>query len=127
MTVTASLTTPTGTSTAQDSAEVRDSATTDPVLTGVSSSPPLIVQGDNGIGTVTIDCEAEADTVVSLASSDQAKVGVPATVTIPQGRLSATFTITTDVNAFGDFDSTITATLNGVPQQHTVTVIDNTT
>jgi hypothetical protein len=65
-----------------------------PVLT-VSVSPGSISEnGGTATGTVTRSQTDQGDLVVTLTSSDLTEATVPATVTIPDGAFSATFTIT---------------------------------
>jgi uncharacterized membrane protein len=73
-------------------------------------APNPVTAGSSAIGTVKIDCDAHAGgSTVSLSSSNE-NVGVPATVTIPAGQTSATFSVSTTLAAAGQ-SSTITATL----------------
>ncbi len=67
-------------------------------------------------GTVSITEAQAANVVVSLSSSDTAKITVPATVTIPAGQLSATFDVTVVNNSLleGARDAVISATAAGI-------------
>ena len=69
--------------------------------------------GTPALGTVSVTIPAPASgAVVTLASSDPAVASVPATVTIPAGSTSATFTITTQP-VTSTTTVSFTATLNG--------------
>jgi hypothetical protein len=58
-------------------------------------APTAISGGQSLLGQVTIAAASGADTVIDLASALPATVQVPTTVTIPAGKKSATFTVTT--------------------------------
>jgi len=60
----------------------------------LSVNPGGVFGGANATGTVSLNTVQTADTVVSLSSSS-AGVTVPATVTVPAGQLSASFTVST--------------------------------
>jgi hypothetical protein len=89
-----------GTSSANDSARVSSTAP-DPAVANVVISPDSIISGDSATGTVTLDCEAPAGGTVVNLSSDHSGVTVPASVTVPQDQLSATFQINTIATANG--------------------------
>lgn len=117
VTVTASL----GSSEATDSAPVSE---TDPVThaAGLTLNPDTVVDGDGSTGTVTLDCEAPAGgTTVTLASSDP-QVGVPVSVNVPAGQLSAEFPITTQ-EGMPDGPSDISATAGGDTVHATLSVV----
>jgi hypothetical protein len=69
---------------------------------------PLPV-GTVGTGTVTLATAAVTDTSVSLSSSDPVGLPVPASVVVPAGQTSATFSV--QWQAGGVSIATITATL----------------
>jgi hypothetical protein len=79
----------------------------------VSSSPSSLIGGSGTVtGTVYLNENApEGGAVVQLAS-DNASATVPGTVTVQEGRQSATFTISTSAVA-AEVNATITATYNG--------------
>jgi hypothetical protein len=58
-------------------------------------APTAISGGQSVLGQVMIAAASGADTVIDLASALPATVQVPSTVTIPAGKKSATFTVTT--------------------------------
>jgi hypothetical protein len=67
-----------------------------PNLTGFSVNPTSVAGGMPSTGTVTIDSAAPAGGVaVSLSSNLPGSASVPASVTIPTGASSASFTVTT--------------------------------
>ncbi|MFZ4733435.1 MAG: Ig-like domain-containing protein, partial [Pirellulales bacterium] len=80
----------------------------------VSISPGAITETGTATGTVTRSAASGTvgDLVVTLTSSDLTAATVPATVTIPDGAASVTFTITAvdDANADGTQTVTISAT-----------------
>ena len=95
------------------------------------SVPANATEGDGtATGTLTIPSPIGSDLVVSLTSSDPARISVPATVTIPAGQVSATLplTIFDDALLNGPEAVSITASLagynNGVG---TITIHDNET
>jgi len=57
--------------------------------------PSSVTEGAVVSGTVTLSRTFSTDTVLTLTSTDPARLTVPATVTIPAGQLSATFIIST--------------------------------
>ncbi len=67
-----------------------------PTLTGFSVSPTSVPGGTPATGTVTLGSPAPAGGVaVSLSSTLPGSASVPATVTVPAGATSASFTVTT--------------------------------
>jgi hypothetical protein len=84
------------------------------ITSGIKSVtfPSTIAAGSSATGTVTLSTNAPAGgTVVSLSSSSTV-LTVPATVTVPAGTDSTTFTATAGA-VFADLGVTITATANG--------------
>ena len=66
-------------------------------LSSVTKNPSTVVGGSNSTGTATLNGIAPiGGAVVTLQSSNTAAAQVPASVTIPAGLTSATFTITTN-------------------------------
>jgi hypothetical protein len=93
-----------------------------PLPSQLSISPSSVAGGSNTTGTITIDQNAPAGGIsVNLSSSNTDWATVPATVTIPEGKASATFTISTQTVS-GNSVATITASLNQVNVQANVTV-----
>ena len=91
-------------------------------LTSIALAPPQVVGGVNSVGTVTLGSVSVAGgTVIGLTSSDPS-VTVPASVTVPGGATSATFTIaTTPIQQ--TLTSTITASQGTVSKTATLTVL----
>jgi uncharacterized protein DUF4082/Big-like domain-containing protein len=82
-------------------------------VSGVSLSPTSVVGGANSTGTVTLSAAAPTGGVsVALSSSNTAAATVPASVTVPAGSTTATFTVTT-LSVASNTTSVITATLGG--------------
>jgi uncharacterized membrane protein YgcG len=75
------------------------SLTQAPVVAVASVSLPPVVGGQSAVGTLTLTNfpRAAAGAVVTLTSGDPATLQVPATVTVPYGVFSVTFTATTVV------------------------------
>jgi uncharacterized protein (TIGR03437 family) len=67
-----------------------------PGVTGVSLTPASVTAGTSAMGRVTLNVGApQGGALVTLQSSDPAVAQVPASVTVPVGQTSATFTVTT--------------------------------
>jgi PKD repeat protein len=91
-------------------------------LVAATLSPTSVVGGSPSTGTVTIDGAAPSGgLVVALASSNGPVASVPATVTVPQGATSATFTVATTPVVVST-PSTISATYGAVTRTTTLTV-----
>lgn len=60
------------------------------------SLPSIYYRGGTGTGTVTLGCTAPVGIPVRLETDDQ-RVKVPASITVPRGKASATFPITTKI------------------------------
>jgi hypothetical protein len=75
------------------------SLTQQPVVSVASVSIPPVVGGQSVTGTVTVTNfpRGAAGAVITLTSGDPATLQVPATVTVPQGVFSVSFTATTVV------------------------------
>ena len=122
VTVTASL----GASQATDTASVSSS---DPATHAddLTVDPDTVVPGGGSTGTVTLDCEAPpGGTTVTLSSADPGvtfdSTGTQsATVNVPEGHLSADFTISTD-GALADGVYDVSATAGGVTVPATLTI-----
>ena len=68
-----------------------------PVILGVSVSPSSVVGGIvNSTGTVTLTGPAPADGALVTLSSNNAAASIPASVLVPEGAASATFSIATN-------------------------------
>ena len=102
--------------------DVVPTATATVALVSVSVSPSTVAGGTSSTGTVTLTGPAPVGGVtVSLSSSDTA-AGVPASVFVPEGQTTATFSITT-TPVLTTTDVTIMGTLGNVSKQATLTVI----
>ncbi len=81
------------------------------------SIDPAIISEIGGTATVTVSRNTEelGELTVDLLSDDTSEATVPATVTIPAGQVSATFTLTAvdDMNADGTKVVTVTASVEG--------------
>ena len=115
VTVTATL----GSSNATDDASV---SATDPATQAdeLSVNPNVMIAGNGSKGTVTLDCEAPAGGTTVTLSADSG-IGVPVSVPVPAGELSADFDITTD-GALPDGQYDVSATAGGVTVHATVTI-----
>lgn len=93
-----------------------------PSLSGISLNPSTVVGGNPSTGTVTLTAPAQAGGfTVQLSSSNTNVATVPASVTVPQGQTSTTFTVSTNIVS-GTTSVTITASAGGVSRQATLTV-----
>ncbi len=100
----------------------RPQAAPDPTtLTNLDINPAQVAGGDASSGTVIVSVSAPDTTVISLSSSNPAVASVPATVTVPTGGFTGTFTISTSPVA-STTNVVITATLNGSSRSATLTV-----
>jgi hypothetical protein len=90
-------------------------------LTSLDVNPATVAGGDASSGTVVVSVSAPDTTVVSLSSSNPSVASVPATVTVPTGGFTGTFTIATAPVA-STTSVVITATLNGSSRSSTLTV-----
>ncbi|HSI71799.1 MAG TPA: hypothetical protein VK934_01365 [Fimbriimonas sp.] len=83
-----------------------------PIVATVKVNPTSVPGGTNSTGTATLTLPAPAGGTVVALSAD-AGLGVPATVTVPEGNKSVNFVIsTTGVDA--DVVKKVTATLDGI-------------
>ena len=79
-------------------------------LSSVTRSPTSVIGGTSSTGTVTLNGQAPAGgAVVTLSSSNTAAAQVPASVTVPAGATTATFTVTTSPMA-----SNTSVTISGI-------------
>jgi len=87
-----------------------------PLLEKLVLTPPTLPGGQTSTGTLTLTFAAPAaGAVVALSSDNPAIASVPATVTIPAGGTTATFTVTTKAVP-KTLVATIKATLGGLSQ-----------
>lgn len=106
-----------------DTASIRDSGSPAPVVSGLVLSPASVVVGDPSTGTVSLDCEAPPGGIVVGLSDNHPLVTLPSTVTIPEGELSAGFTINTDVSGSAG-QAVISATTGSTTVQQTLELRD---
>lgn len=93
-----------------------------PPQASLSLAPRYLLNGDASTGTVTLAQPApQGGTTVNLSSSWPSLVQVPASVTIPQGQRSATFTATSAPSPLVPADSAAVIAASGVGQ-NTLTV-----
>ncbi len=94
-------------------------------LSSISVNSATIVGGQPGTGTVTLTSAAgSGGAMVALSSSNASAANVPASVTVPQGATSATFSITTG-NVTAATSVTFTATYASVSKTVGLTVTVN--
>jgi len=93
-----------------------------PSVLSLSLSPASVAGGSSSTGTVTLTGTAPAGGVsVALSSSDTTVATVPASVTVPAGATSATFTVST-ISVASATPVTISASAGGVTQTATLAV-----
>jgi FG-GAP-like repeat len=89
-------------------------------VASLSLNPTTVTGGNSSTGTVTLTAVTPAATTVAIASNNPAAT-VPASVTVPAGSQSRTFSIsTTQVPA--TTSAVITASLNGTSRSATLTI-----
>lgn len=81
-----------------------------PKLTLTIDRQAMSENGGTATGTISRNNLPTGDVVVTLSSSDTSEATVPATVTIPDGQSSVTFTITAVDDALSDRTQTVTIT-----------------
>ncbi len=92
------------------------------ILSSLTLNPTSVVGGNSSQGTVTLNGPAPSGgAVVTLSSSNTAVATVPASVTVPAGATSATFTVTTSAVTTAT-SSTISASYGGATATATLTV-----
>ena len=90
-------------------------------LSSVSVSPTSVLAGNTSTGTVNLTGQAGSSGIVVQLKSSLSAVGVPATVTVPSGQSSVTFTASASgVDATAT--ATITATQGTASAQASLTV-----
>lgn len=91
-------------------------------LSSVSLNPTSVVSGAASTGTATVsDLAPPGGVVVSLSSSNTAAATVPATVTIPAGAASATFTVNS-LGVASNSSVTVSASYAGTTRTANLTV-----
>ena len=95
---------------------------TGPSLTSLSLNPSTVTGGASLVGNVTLSAPApQGGAIVSLTSSEVALATVPATVTIPVGATSASFTASTSATSSSTVVN-ISASYSGVTRTSPLTV-----
>ncbi|HEV8563021.1 MAG TPA: FG-GAP-like repeat-containing protein, partial [Actinophytocola sp.] len=90
-------------------------------LSSVAVSSSSVVGGNPSTGTVTLTAAAPSGGFAVALSSNNPAASVPASVTVPVGATSATFTVTTSAVTMST-PVTITASAGGVTRTATLTV-----
>ncbi|MDR3690945.1 MAG: hypothetical protein P4L46_16320 [Fimbriimonas sp.] len=90
-------------------------------VTEVTISPTSVVEKHSATGTVTLNGPAPSGGALVRLTSNNSCARVPASVSVPAGATTATFTISTSVVSHNT-TATISATLNGT-QTATITVV----
>ena len=91
-------------------------------LSTLSLNPTAVVGGNSATGTVTLTSAAPSGGLtVSLSSNNTVAATVPASVTVPAGSTSATFTVSTN-SVSNSQSSTIIASAGGITRSSTITV-----
>jgi hypothetical protein len=86
-------------------------------------NPDTVIAGNGSTGTVTLDCEAPSGGTTVTLDADSG-IGVPATVVVPAGQLSATFDITT-AGDLADDQYDVSATVGADTPVHATLTIDS--
>jgi hypothetical protein len=93
-----------------------------PSLAGIALNPASVVGGNTSQGTASLTSAAPfGGAVVTLSSSNTSAATVPASVTVPAGAFSATFTVST-ASVTASTSATITGAFGGVTRSATLTV-----
>jgi hypothetical protein len=94
-----------------------------PTITSLTLNPTNVIGGvQSSIGTVTLSGPAPAGGAQVLLSSSNPSAGVPASVTVPAGATSATFTVSTSTVLIST-SATISATYNNTTKTATLGVL----
>jgi len=92
-------------------------------IQSVTVDPQAVLGGGNVTGTVTLSGPAPSGgAVVTLGGSRPGLATVPASVTVPQGATSATFTITTQRSLYHGRNVRVTGTYDGLVRATTLIV-----
>ncbi|CAN5444727.1 hypothetical protein BH11ARM1_BH11ARM1_08580 [soil metagenome] len=79
-------------------------------------APNEILSGESGIATVTLASPAPVGGATVTLSSNDSLVHIPATVTVPEGETTATYTVSTDYTFGGNHNPRISTTYGGETQ-----------
>jgi hypothetical protein len=89
-------------------------------VASLSLNPATVTGGNSSTGTVTLTAVAQASTTVAIASNNAAAI-VPASVIVPAGSQSRSFSIST-AQVPATTSAIITASLNGTSRSATLTI-----
>jgi FG-GAP-like repeat len=93
-----------------------------PSLAGIALNPASVVGGNTSEGTASLTSAAPSGgAVVTLSSSNTSAAAVPASVTVPAGAFSATFTVST-ASVTASTSLTISGAFGGTARSATLTV-----
>jgi hypothetical protein len=93
-----------------------------PSLAGIALNPASVVGGNTSQGTASLTSAAPSGgAVVTLSSSNTSAATVPASVTVPAGAFSTTFTVST-ASVTASTSLTISGTYGGATRSATLTV-----
>ena len=92
-----------------------------PALSTLALNPTSVNGGTSSLGTITLGSAAPSGGLVVTLSSNSSAAAVPASVTVPAGGTSATFTITT-TSVTSSSTATISALYGGVTKTAILTV-----
>jgi hypothetical protein len=93
-----------------------------PSLAGIALNPAGVVGGNTSEGTASLTSAAPSGgAVVTLSSSNTSAATVPASVTVPAGAFSATFTVST-ASVTASTSLTISGAFGGIARSATLTV-----
>ncbi len=90
-------------------------------LSAITLVPPTLISGGSGLGVVSLAGAAVTPVTVTLANSNPAAATLPASVTVPAGAASISFSIAAK-SVTTPQSTTITATLTGISKTAVLTV-----
>ncbi|HZH97769.1 MAG TPA: hypothetical protein VEX38_02255, partial [Fimbriimonadaceae bacterium] len=120
-TVVTSATTRTITATLNGRAHTANVTVTPGGLVGLSVNPANLTATASTTGTVTLSGPASSGGAQVALSSNSPVIGVPASITVPQGQTSAQFTITTSYVS-ARVTRTVTAAMGSATRQANITI-----
>lgn len=86
-----------------------------PLLLPLAATPGVIVGGNTGTGTVTLDAPAPTGGATITLTCMTGGVSVPQSVTVPAGQTGASYTLTTQPTTFA-YSAVVLASYNGLRQ-----------
>jgi hypothetical protein len=102
-------------------AEVNPGVLSPSVLSGMHLDAGTVMSGGSATGTVTLSAPAPAGGVIVALSSDTGTASVPGSVIVPEGAVSATFTVQAG-SVTADTGVTITGSFEGRTQSAALTI-----